>query len=74
MVPMVTKKALLHDWSSLTAKSCVLWPLKTAMKRKLTVRRIQDTTKQGHTHTEKGCSRASGIAVIAGCRNIRGHL
>ena len=74
MVPMVTKKALLHDWSSLTAKSCVLWPLETAMKRKLTVRRIQDTTKHGHTDTEKGCNRASGIAVVAGCRNVRGHL
>ena len=74
MVPMVARKALLHDWSSSTAKSCVLWPLKTAMKRKVTVWRIQDTTKNAHTGTEKGCSRASGIAVVAGCRNVRGHL
>jgi hypothetical protein len=38
------------------------------------VRRIQDSAKYGHTDAEKGCSRASGMAVIAGCRNIRGHL
>jgi hypothetical protein len=74
MVPMVTRRALLHDWSSSTAKSCVLWPLKTAMQRKQTVRRIQDTANHGHTDAVKGCSSASGIAVSAGCRNVRGTL
>jgi hypothetical protein len=40
----------------------------------VTVRRIQDTAKHGHTDTERGCARASDIAVVAGCRNVRGHL
>ena len=74
MIPMVTTKALLHDLSTSAATSCALRRLETAMKRKVTVRRSQDTARHCHTDAVNGCNRASGMAVIAGCRNIRGHL
>jgi hypothetical protein len=72
MVPMVTKKAALHDWSP--AEFRIPCPLNMAIKRKLKRRRSHDAAKQGHTDTVKGCNRAYGMAVVVGCRNIRGHL
>jgi hypothetical protein len=72
MVPIVTKKAALHDWS--TVEFRILWPLNLAIKRKLKTRRSHDAANQGHTVAVKGCNRAYGMAVVVGCRNIRGHL